>query len=388
MVTTFVRRHSRSLGAVSAAALLALVPVAASAQQMPSSQSGQQTQATQPQAGLSGHIAAVEQARQSIDNSQPTQMQTASKQALDAVRALETSLSQLKDRAGQAVQAAMQRIESAKNALDRPQPVKATASQALAGVVEDARRVEQQVAQNGTTGGSGTRVGVEQRSAQVQVQQKAPNVTVQQPQPKVTVQQPQPTVTVQQPQPTVTVQQPQPQVTVQQPRPQVTVEQAKPEVNVQQQGQPQVTVQRQGQPQVDVQRPQDQTAQSRETATSTDRTPTGSSTNAAGSTQQPATVATPGTTAGAGSQVAVLGRSIVGKEIYGADNGDIGEVENVVMQGTQVRSVLVDVGGFLGIGERRVSIPVDQLRMEGDRVVTSMTKEQVRNLPEYRGPSQ
>ncbi len=79
-----------------------------------------------------------------------------------------------------------------------------------------------------------------------------------------------------------------------------------------------------------------------------------------------------------------MGRGLVGKDVYGSNNSSIGDVEDVVMQNSQVQSVLVDVGGFLGIGARRVAIPISSLSMQGDRLVTSMTEAQVRNLPEHR----
>lgn len=81
-----------------------------------------------------------------------------------------------------------------------------------------------------------------------------------------------------------------------------------------------------------------------------------------------------------------MGRQLVGKDVYGADNRNMGEVEDVVM-GTngQVESVLVDVGGFLGIGARRVAIPVSQIQLgQDDRLTTTMTEAQAKELPEYK----
>jgi len=52
-----------------------------------------------------------------------------------------------------------------------------------------------------------------------------------------------------------------------------------------------------------------------------------------------------------------------------------------------VDAVLVDVGGFLGLGKHRVAIPLQQLQVGGDRIVSTMTEEQTRNLPEYKDQS-
>lgn len=88
----------------------------------------------------------------------------------------------------------------------------------------------------------------------------------------------------------------------------------------------------------------------------------------------------------ANQQVAAQGSKLVGKELYGANNEKVGEVDNVLMgPNNQANSVLVDIGGFLGMGAKTVAIPVSQLRAEGDRLVAqNLTKEQARNMQEYK----
>ena len=91
-------------------------------------------------------------------------------------------------------------------------------------------------------------------------------------------------------------------------------------------------------------------------------------------------------TATAESGIAALGTEIVGRELYGANNEQIGDIEDVVMsEGGEVEAVLTDVGGFLGIGAKRVAVPIDQLQMQDDRIVASrMTREEAENMPEYQ----
>lgn len=185
------------------------------------------------------------------------------------------------------------------------------------------------------------------------------DITVRQPPADVTVQQPAPQVTVQQPAPTVTIQQPEPKVTVEQPKPDVTVQQAKPDVSVQQQGQPNVRVQQSGQPDVNVVRP----GQNRgETASGT---------------------AGPATSA-SGPFAAMRAEQLIGKDVYGSQGEQIGEIEDIVInkQG-KAKAALLDVGGFLGIGGKRVAVPFDRLNMQGDRIIAGMSKDQIRGLPEY-----
>jgi hypothetical protein len=126
-----------------------------------------------------------------------------------------------------------------------------------------------------------------------------------------------------------------------------------------------------------------------------------STSGSAGSAQNnPATTGTTGTgssgtmqsgssTAQSGTmdnQLASEGKKLVGKDLYGADNQKVGEIDDVLMgPDNKANSVLVDIGGFLGIGAKTVAIQVAQLRTEGDRVVAqNLTKDQARNMPEHK----
>ena len=81
--------------------------------------------------------------------------------------------------------------------------------------------------------------------------------------------------------------------------------------------------------------------------------------------------------------------SLVGRNIVDTNNASVGEVNDLLMGSDgNIQNVLVDVGGFLGIGARTVSINLDDLKVhEGDEngpLVVSMTKEQMQQLPEYK----
>ncbi|MEI4469691.1 PRC-barrel domain-containing protein [Frigidibacter sp. MR17.24] len=70
---------------------------------------------------------------------------------------------------------------------------------------------------------------------------------------------------------------------------------------------------------------------------------------------------------------------------------DVGEIEDLVISPEgQVRAVVVDMGGFLGIGEKRVAVSMENLRMvrgndaDGDYyVVFTSTREDLENAPEF-----
>lgn len=54
---------------------------------------------------------------------------------------------------------------------------------------------------------------------------------------------------------------------------------------------------------------------------------------------------------------------LIGVDIYGPDNQKVGDVNEVLIDRSgQVKAVVVGVGGFLGIGEKDVAIPFDQVQ--------------------------
>lgn len=92
-----------------------------------------------------------------------------------------------------------------------------------------------------------------------------------------------------------------------------------------------------------------------------------------------ATAATP-----TGDWGTATGGDLVGQTVYGSNGEEIGEIQDIVARsGGSSPEALVGVGGFLGIGERDVAIPLSQLRMDGDRVTTSMTKESLTAMEPY-----
>ena len=79
------------------------------------------------------------------------------------------------------------------------------------------------------------------------------------------------------------------------------------------------------------------------------------------------------------------GEELMDKTVYGAGGEVIGDVENVVVsRRDRAGALVVGVGGFLGIGERQVAIPFDQVRMGPDgRLETDFDKQRVSQMPAY-----
>jgi hypothetical protein len=75
--------------------------------------------------------------------------------------------------------------------------------------------------------------------------------------------------------------------------------------------------------------------------------------------------------------------NLEGATIYGANDDNVGTVSH--LHGSQV---VIDVGGFLGIGTKAVAVPVgdlDFMRDEDGEVhaLTAWTEEQLKDMPEH-----
>jgi sporulation protein YlmC with PRC-barrel domain len=61
------------------------------------------------------------------------------------------------------------------------------------------------------------------------------------------------------------------------------------------------------------------------------------------------------------------GSQLMGVDVYGADNQKIGDVDEVLVgKDGKIQAVVVGVGGFLGIGEKDIAIPYDQVQWMAD----------------------
>lgn len=79
--------------------------------------------------------------------------------------------------------------------------------------------------------------------------------------------------------------------------------------------------------------------------------------------------------------------NLEGATIYGPEDETVGTVSHVHNEGEEA-VVIVDVGGFLGLGAKPVALPMAGLnfmRDEGGTVhaVTALTKEDAKALPEH-----
>ncbi len=77
---------------------------------------------------------------------------------------------------------------------------------------------------------------------------------------------------------------------------------------------------------------------------------------------------------------------IIGREVKNSQDEDIGEVDDLIItKDDNVVKAVVSVGGFLGIGDKLVAVPYDQLQVDPqqDYVMYEATKEQLESQPEF-----
>ena len=85
--------------------------------------------------------------------------------------------------------------------------------------------------------------------------------------------------------------------------------------------------------------------------------------------------------------------SILGRQVSGPDDKNVGRIVDVLVDDLgQPRAAVVDVGGFLGIGDRRIAVVWRALHFapeatgEGE-ITLEMTADQIKATPEYKAIS-
>lgn len=286
-------------------------------------------------------------------------------------------------------------------------------------------------------------VSVTQAQPEVIVEQAEPEIVVSVPKPTVEVQQQAPIITVTQAEPTITVTIPEPTVTIRMPEPDVNVDQADPQVNVAQaeptvrfiRPEPNIRIERgeadvsiaQRDPSVQIQEtdtaavairqadPNVQVNQAGEANIEVSRADAQVQIEEAGDPnvqveQAEAQVQIEGqdmqadTMQADTTQAAQLTdenvrnayvvavqdtpfynydmEQLTSADVYSSTGENIGSVNDVVVNGQDVFAIL-EVGGFLGLGDDEVPVPLNQLQVNGDNIVVPFTEEQLEAMPEY-----
>lgn len=92
--------------------------------------------------------------------------------------------------------------------------------------------------------------------------------------------------------------------------------------------------------------------------------------------------------------VTVLGsrevQGILGGEVYSTSNETMGRIADVVVDGeARPRAAIIDFGGFLGVGSRKIAVDWKALHFVPSaskryRITLELSREQVKAAPEYK----
>lgn len=91
--------------------------------------------------------------------------------------------------------------------------------------------------------------------------------------------------------------------------------------------------------------------------------------------------------AGAANSTNIDSKKLLDANVRGVNGDKVGEIEGVILDSAgKTQAVVVEVGGFLGMGERHVALNWSALTVSesGDKVTTQYTKDQLKGMPEYK----
>ncbi|KIT15458.1 PRC-barrel domain-containing protein [Jannaschia aquimarina] len=257
----------------------------------------------------------------------------------------------------------------------------------------------------------------------VTVEQQAPIITIEQAQPQVTVTIPEPTITVRMPEPDVNVATAEPEIAVDQPEPivrfvrpepRITIEEAEPNVQVTS-AEPEIRVNRadaaevtleqaeanvqieesegdgnvvvtEAEPQVNIEAAESadiQVEQADANVTIEDADP-----NVAIAEETEMAEGEMTETTQSGGLYAAFADSrvsdLVGMDVLSTNGNDVGEVDRLIRTSAGELAAIVGAGGFLGLGEHSVAIPLDRFAMtEEGLMLEGMTESELQAMPEW-----
>jgi len=83
-------------------------------------------------------------------------------------------------------------------------------------------------------------------------------------------------------------------------------------------------------------------------------------------------------------------QGVLGREVRSAADENMGRVVDVLVDPAgQMRAAVIDFGGFLGVGSRKIAVDWNALHFaptasEGNRITLELTRDQVKAAPEYK----
>jgi sporulation protein YlmC with PRC-barrel domain len=86
---------------------------------------------------------------------------------------------------------------------------------------------------------------------------------------------------------------------------------------------------------------------------------------------------------------AILASNFIGSTVYSTTNENVGDINDLIFDAdSKVNAAVIGVGGFLGMGEKDVAVPLDKITMSKDenganKFVISATREELEAAPAF-----
>ncbi|UWR33995.1 PRC-barrel domain-containing protein [Sulfitobacter sp. W027] len=242
-------------------------------------------------------------------------------------------------------------------------------------------------------------ITIEQAQPQVTVRIPEPVVTVQLPKPKVDVTTGEPVVDLQQPEPVVKFVRPEPKITIEEAEPKVTIENAEADVNVDEAGKAKVDVE-QKEAQVNVQQSDDANVVVEEAEEPKVNIEASEAADVDVEQEQARVLMEDFNADEQGNMEEedraryqenvqrlpifnLTAEELTGRSVATETGEDVGEIDFIGVRGDTIVAI-IGVGGFLGMGENEVAIPVEKLILREDEVIVpGVTEERLESMPEF-----
>jgi hypothetical protein len=78
-------------------------------------------------------------------------------------------------------------------------------------------------------------------------------------------------------------------------------------------------------------------------------------------------------------------QNLLGRAVNSSAGEKLGQITDVIVgRGGDIRAAVIDFGGFLGVGSRKVAVAWSALKFLPGSIVVDMTRDELRVTPEYR----
>jgi PRC-barrel domain protein len=76
--------------------------------------------------------------------------------------------------------------------------------------------------------------------------------------------------------------------------------------------------------------------------------------------------------------------SLLGKDVVSASGEKLGQITDILVSHSgEIRAAVIDFGGFLGVGSRKIAVAWPTLQFSKSGITLSMTRDELRVTPEY-----